>query len=79
MPAREAHESELIAPTDQFTVTDNFDTNQFGEIGLATGDHQLIQPTDVFNPADDPPASSRSRRTTPPGWSPSTTARAGTS
>jgi 5'-nucleotidase len=49
---REAHESELIAPTDQFTVTDNFDTNQFGEIGLATGDHQLIQPTDVY-PADD--------------------------
>jgi 5'-nucleotidase len=49
---REAHESELIAPTDHFTVTDNFDTNQFGEIGLATGDHQLIQPTDVY-PAGD--------------------------
>ncbi len=51
---REAHESELIAPTDQFTVTDNFDTNQFGEIGLATGDHQLWQPTDLFNPSIDP-------------------------
>ncbi|MDX6358670.1 MAG: uncharacterized protein QOH37_1724 [Nocardioidaceae bacterium] len=51
---REAHESELIAPTDPFTVTDNFDTNQFGEIGLATGDHQLWQPTDLFNPSIDP-------------------------
>jgi 5'-nucleotidase len=51
---REAHESELIAPTDRFTVTDNFSTNQFGEIGLATGDHQLWQPTDLFNPSIDP-------------------------
>jgi 5'-nucleotidase len=49
---REAHESELIAPTDQFTVTDNFDTFEFGEIGLATGDHQLVQPTDLY-PAGD--------------------------
>jgi predicted extracellular nuclease len=47
---REAHESELINPTDQFTVTDNYDTNQYGEIGLATGDHQLWQPTDLYNP-----------------------------
>ncbi|WP_151081974.1 ExeM/NucH family extracellular endonuclease [Nocardioides cynanchi] len=51
---REAHESELVAPTDQFTVTDNFSTNQYGEIGLATGDHQLWQPTDLFNPRIDP-------------------------
>ncbi|MGA8248226.1 MAG: ExeM/NucH family extracellular endonuclease [Nocardioides sp.] len=51
---REAHESELIAPTDQLTVTDNYDTNQYGEIGLATGDHQLWQPTDLFNPNIDP-------------------------
>jgi 5'-nucleotidase len=53
-PDREAHESELIAPTDQFTVTDNFDTNNFAEIGLATGDHQLWQPTDHFNPNIEP-------------------------
>jgi predicted extracellular nuclease len=51
---REEHESELIAPTDRFTVTDNFDTNQFGEIGLATGDHQLWQPTDLYNPNLEP-------------------------
>ena len=51
---REAHESELIAPTNQFTVTDNFDANTFGEIGLATGDKQLWQPTDLFNPNLEP-------------------------
>jgi 5'-nucleotidase len=53
---REAHEGELLAPTDAFTVTDNFSLNQFGEIGLATGDHQLVQPTDVANPTTDPDA-----------------------
>ena len=52
--AREAHEGELLAPTNEFTVTDNFDTNSFGEVGLATGDHQLVQPTDVANPTTDP-------------------------
>jgi 5'-nucleotidase len=51
---REAHESELLAPTDRFTVTDNYDTNTFGEIGLATGDHQLWQPTDLYNPNLEP-------------------------
>jgi predicted extracellular nuclease len=51
---REAHESELIEPTDRLTVTDNFDTNGFGEIGLATGDHQLWQPTDLYNPNLEP-------------------------
>ena len=51
---REAHESELLAPTDDFTVTDNYSTNQYGEIGLATGDHQLWQPTDLHNPNLDP-------------------------
>ena len=52
--AREAHEGELLAPTNDLTVTDNFDLNAFGEIGLATGDHQLVQPTDVANPTSDP-------------------------
>ncbi|HEX3221949.1 MAG TPA: ExeM/NucH family extracellular endonuclease, partial [Nocardioides sp.] len=51
---REAHESELIEPTDRFTVTDNYSTNQYAEIGLATGDHQLWQPTDLHNPNLDP-------------------------
>ncbi len=48
--AREAHEGELLAPTDTFTVTNTFATNQFAEIGLATGTKPLIQPTDVARP-----------------------------
>ncbi|GAB6986670.1 ExeM/NucH family extracellular endonuclease [Nocardioides pyridinolyticus] len=49
---REAHEGELYAPTGDFTVTDNFSTNQYAEIGLAAGDHPLIQPTDVADAQD---------------------------
>ncbi|MBF4162285.1 ExeM/NucH family extracellular endonuclease [Nocardioides acrostichi] len=44
---REAHESELVSLTDDFTVTNSYATWQYGEIGLATGDHPLIQPTEV--------------------------------
>ena len=43
---REAREGELLDPTGAFTVTNSFSTNQFGEIGLATGDHPLVQPTE---------------------------------
>lgn len=49
---REAHEGELLAPTDRFTVTNNYTTNQYGEIGLATGDTQLWQPTDRADAQD---------------------------
>ncbi|WP_139984016.1 ExeM/NucH family extracellular endonuclease [Nocardioides litoris] len=45
--AREAHEGELLAPTDAFTVTNVFSTNRYAEIGLATGTRPLIQPTEV--------------------------------
>ena len=46
----EAHEGELLAPTDTLTVTNVFSTNRFAEIGLATGDRPLIQPTEVARP-----------------------------
>lgn len=49
---REAHEGELLAPTDQFTVSDTYSTNRFGEIGLATGDKPLITPTEVADAQD---------------------------
>ena len=42
---REAHEGELLAPTDTFTVTNSFNTNTFAEVGLATG-------TTPLRPAD---------------------------
>lgn len=53
---REALESMLIMPDGDFTVTNTFSTNQYGEVGLASGTKPLIQPTDVARPgqgADD--------------------------
>ncbi|MCM0619558.1 ExeM/NucH family extracellular endonuclease [Nocardioides bruguierae] len=44
---REAHESELILPTGDFTVSNTYSTNGYGTIGLASGDTPLIQPTEV--------------------------------
>lgn len=48
---REDEEGMLLAPTDTLTVSNAFTVNQFGEVGLATGDHPLVQPTEVA--ADD--------------------------
>lgn len=50
--AREAHEGELLAPTDRFTVTDTYSTNQYAEIGLATGSKPLLVPTEVADAQD---------------------------
>ncbi len=45
---REAHESQLIDPTNEsLTVTNSFATWQFGEVGIATGTTPLVQPTEV--------------------------------
>ncbi|KAA1426499.1 ExeM/NucH family extracellular endonuclease [Nocardioides antri] len=49
---REAQEGMLLAPTDTFTVTNTFQTNGFAEIGLATGDVPLRQPTEFAAPGD---------------------------
>ena len=51
---REAHESELLDVSgQQFTVSNNYRTNQYGEIGLATGDKPLITPTEVADAQDE--------------------------
>ncbi|WP_322098168.1 ExeM/NucH family extracellular endonuclease [Nakamurella alba] len=47
---REALESMLYLPTGDFTVSDVYSTNQYGEVGLASGTTPLIQPTDVARP-----------------------------
>ena len=47
---REALEGMLLAPQGDFTVTDNYDTNYYGTIGLAAGDRPLVQPTTVGRP-----------------------------
>lgn len=44
---REALESMLIQPTGDFTVSNTYSTNQYGEVGLASGGTPLIQPTDA--------------------------------
>jgi 5'-nucleotidase len=49
--ARELLEGMLFQPTDHYTVTDTFDTNHFGEVGLASGDTPLIQWTEVARPS----------------------------
>ncbi|MCX6399386.1 MAG: ExeM/NucH family extracellular endonuclease [Propionibacteriales bacterium] len=49
---REVREGELIAPTGDFTVTNPYSTNQYGEIGLATGTTPLKQPTEFVDDDD---------------------------
>ncbi|GIG23115.1 multifunctional nuclease/2',3'-cyclic-nucleotide 2'-phosphodiesterase/5'-nucleotidase/3'-nucleotidase [Cellulomonas chitinilytica] len=48
--AREALESMLFTPTGDFTVSNTFSTNQYGEVGLAAGTTPLLQPTEVGAP-----------------------------
>jgi 5'-nucleotidase len=44
---RESLEGMLLAPQGDYTVTDNYSLNQYGEIGLATGTTTLKTPTEV--------------------------------
>jgi 5'-nucleotidase len=48
---RESLEGMLVAPQGDYTVTDNYSLNQYGEIGLAVGDRMLVQPTEVARPS----------------------------
>jgi len=47
---RESLEGMLVAPQGDYTVTDNYSLNQYGEIGLSIGDTMLVQPTEVARP-----------------------------
>ncbi|WP_456821133.1 ExeM/NucH family extracellular endonuclease [Cellulomonas sp. URHB0016] len=47
---RESLESMLFTPTGSFTVSNTFSTNQYGEVGLASGTTPLLQPTEVGAP-----------------------------
>ena len=44
---RETLEGMLVAPEGEFTITDNYSLNNYGEVGLATGTTALVQPTAV--------------------------------
>ncbi|WP_420368996.1 ExeM/NucH family extracellular endonuclease [Curtobacterium sp. L1-20] len=47
---RESLESMLVAPQGAWTVADNYTTNQYGEVVLASGTKRLLQPTEVARP-----------------------------
>ncbi|MDR6176455.1 5'-nucleotidase [Nocardioides zeae] len=47
---REQYEGELVLPSEDYTVSNNFNLNNFGEIGLAVGDTPLITPTELVTP-----------------------------
>lgn len=51
--AKEAYEGMLLAPAGAWTVTDNYSTNQYGQVGLAVGDEPLYQATDVVVPGEE--------------------------
>ncbi len=48
--SRESVESMLVAPVGQFTVSEVYNTNRYGEIMLAAGDKALPNATDVARP-----------------------------
>ena len=48
--AREPYEGMLVRPTGDYTVTNNYTLNQYGEIGLAPGPRAHRNPTDVVLP-----------------------------
>ena len=47
---RERFEGMLLAPQGDFTVTDSYTTNKFGQVGLAAGKTPLRTPTDAARP-----------------------------
>ncbi|NQX27213.1 ExeM/NucH family extracellular endonuclease [Microbacteriaceae bacterium VKM Ac-2854] len=47
---RETLESMLIAPQGDYTITDTYDLNSYGSIGLATGTTPLLTPTEIARP-----------------------------
>jgi 5'-nucleotidase len=49
--ARESLEGMLYRPTGDYTVTDTYNTNSFGEVELGAGDSPLIQWTEVARPS----------------------------
>lgn len=47
---KETLEGMLYRPTGDFTITETYFTNRFGEVGLARGKEPLLQPTEVARP-----------------------------
>ncbi|MDO4784616.1 MAG: ExeM/NucH family extracellular endonuclease [Propionibacteriaceae bacterium] len=47
---KEPYEGMLVRPLGNYTVTNNYRLNQYGQVGLAVGDKPLFQATAVVNP-----------------------------
>ncbi|XVX18768.1 ExeM/NucH family extracellular endonuclease [Actinomycetota bacterium] len=47
---REALEGMLVLPQGTYTITNNYQLNQYGQLGLAVGDQPLYQATDMVSP-----------------------------
>lgn len=50
---RERYEGMLVEPQGSYTITNNYATHQYGEIGLAPGTEPLRQPTNEARPGSD--------------------------
>ena len=50
---REAYESMLVEPQGTYTISNNYQLNQFGTVGLAFGNEPLYQGTEVARPGED--------------------------
>lgn len=50
---REAYESMLVEPQGTYTISNNYQLNQFGTVGLAFGTEPLYQGTEVARPGED--------------------------
>ncbi|WP_233559110.1 ExeM/NucH family extracellular endonuclease [Micromonospora radicis] len=51
--ARESVESMLVAPVGEYTVSEVYNTNRYGEVVLAAGDRPALTPTDLARPGSD--------------------------
>ncbi len=47
---KEVYEGMLVMPLGNYTITNNYNLNRYGQIGLAFGDQPLFQATDVVRP-----------------------------
>ncbi|NLJ54666.1 MAG: ExeM/NucH family extracellular endonuclease, partial [Intrasporangiaceae bacterium] len=47
---KEVYEGMLVLPVGTYTITNNYQLNQFGQIGLAVGDEPLYTATEVVRP-----------------------------
>ncbi len=47
---KEQYEGMLVQPLGEYTITNNYQLNQYGQLGLVAGDEPLYQATDVLGP-----------------------------